>query len=128
VKYLLDTHVFLWWITDSPRIPENIRKVIEDKNSELFLSAASIWEMMIKSKLNKLQLPDNQQEFIREQLTLNSLRVLNITMEHSFEVYGLPEIHKDPFDRMLIAQARVEGFTIITSDAFIEQYNVDTYW
>jgi len=128
VKYLLDTHVFLWWITNSPRLPENIRAIIQEKKNELFLSAASIWEMMIKSRLNKLQLPDNPKEFIQEQLKLNSIKILNISMEHSFGVYDLPEIHKDPFDRMLISQSRSDGLLIITADSFIKQYDVETYW
>jgi len=128
VKYLLDTHVFLWWITNSPRLPENIRALIQEKKNELFLSAASIWEMMIKSRLNKIQLPDNPKEFIKEQLILNSIKILNISMDHSFGVYDLPEIHKDPFDRMLIAQSRSDGLLIITADSFIKQYDVATYW
>jgi len=127
VRYLLDTHIFLWWITDSPKLRQNIRDVIGDKRNQLFLSSASIWEMMIKSNLNKLNLPDNPRGFIKEQVALNSISILNITMDHSFGTYGLPEIHKDPFDRMLVAQAGVEGLTIITTDSFITRYGVNTY-
>ena len=122
MKYLLDTHVFLWWITNSPRLPENIRAIIQEKKNELFFSAASIWEMMIKSRLNKIHLPDNPKEFIKEQLTLNSIKILNISMEHSFGVYDLPEIHKDPFDRMLIWQAIREKMVLISKDSKIAAY------
>lgn len=127
MKYLLDTHIFLWWITDTPKLKPNIRDVIGDKRNQLFLSSASIWEMMIKSNLNKLNLPENPREFIKEQVALNSIYILNITMDHSFGTFGLPEIHKDPFDRMLVAQADVEGLTIITTDSFITRYDVNTY-
>ena len=127
MKYLLDTHIFLWWITDAPKLKQNIRDLISDKKNTLLLSSASIWEMMIKSNLNKLDLPDNPRLFIKEQVALNSIYILNVTFDHSLEVYGLPEIHKDPFDRMLIAQAGFEGLTIITTDSLITQYNVSTY-
>lgn len=127
MKYLLDTHIFLWWITDSPKLKQNIRDLISDRTNTLFLSSASIWEMMIKSNLSKLDLPENPRLFIKEQVALNSIYILNITMDHSFEIYGLPEIHKDPFDRMLIAQASIEGLTLITTDSLIAQYSVNTY-
>jgi len=122
VKYLLDTHIFLWWITDNPKLHSDIRDIISNKSNEVFLSSASIWEMMIKSKLNKINISENPRVFIKEQVALNSVNILNITMEHSLETFSLPEIHKDPFDRMLDAQARVEKLTIITTDSFIKQY------
>ena len=128
MKYLLDTHTFLWWIADSPKISQGARDVIVDTRNEIFLSTASIWEMMIKSKLKKLDLPDNPREFIIEQLFLNSKNILNITVDHTFEIYSLPEIHKDPFDRMLVAQAKVESFSIVTADPLVKQYDVNTYW
>ncbi|NIM12109.1 MAG: PIN domain-containing protein [Candidatus Aminicenantes bacterium] len=128
MKYLLDTHVFLWWIKDSPRLSQNIKDIIKNKKNTLFLSAASIWEMMVKSKLRKLDLPDNPKGFIKEHLNINAVDILNITMEHSFEIYNLPEIHKDPFDRMLVAQAKVDKLTILTSDPYIKQYPIKTYW
>ena len=84
--------------------------------------------MMIKARLKKLELPDNPKEFIEEQLALNSISVIDVSMEHSFAEYDLPEIHKDPFDRMLVAQAITEQLPIITADSFIQQYEVDTIW
>jgi len=127
MKYLLDTHIFLWWITDNTKLQRNTRDLISDKSNELFLSTASLWEMMIKSKLNKIDLPDDPKAYLKEQVEINSINILNITMEHSLETYDLPEIHKDPFDRMLIAQARVEKLTILTTDSFIKRYEVNTY-
>lgn len=128
MKYLLDTHVFLWWITDNPKLPRAVREIIEDQSNLLYFSTASIWEIMIKADLNKLQLPGNPREFIKEQLALNTIRIINITMDHAFGIYGLAEIHKDPFDRLLVAQAKVENLGIITADDFIRKYDVITYW
>jgi PIN domain nuclease of toxin-antitoxin system len=126
MKYLLDTHIFLWWITDNTKLQNKTRDLISDKSNELFLSSASLWEIMIKSKLNKIDLTDEPKAYLKEQVELNSISILNITMEHSLEIYDLPEIHKDPFDRMLIAQARVEKLTILTTDSFIKRYEVKT--
>lgn len=126
MRYLLDTHVFLWWVTDNNKLPENARALISDKRNELFLSSASVWEIMIKSKIGKIDLPTDPQKFLKKQVKLNYITILNITIEHSLATYNLPEIHKDPFDRMLIAQAIVEKMTIVTSDSFIKQYNVQT--
>jgi PIN domain nuclease of toxin-antitoxin system len=127
MKYLLDTHIFLWWITDNTKLPGNMRDLIGDKSNELFLSSASIWEMMIKSKLNKIDLPDDPKAYLKEQVEINSINILNVTMAHSLETFDLSLIHKDPFDRMLIAQARVEKLTIMTTDSYIKQYEVNTF-
>ncbi|MCK4765886.1 MAG: type II toxin-antitoxin system VapC family toxin [Candidatus Aminicenantes bacterium] len=128
MTYLLDTHVFLWWITDNPKLSREARKVISDPANDLFLSTAGIWEIMIKTKIRKIGLPENSKEFIVDQISLNAINILNISIDHSFEIYSLPEIHKDPFDRMLIAQAKIEGLTIISADSFIRQYEINTYW
>ena len=127
MKYLLDTHIFIWWITDNPKLSPNIRSVVSDDGNELYLSTASIWEMMIKSKLQKLQLTDDPKTFIKEQVKINSINILDVKMEHSLETYELPDIHKDPFDRILIAQAKIEKLTIITTDSYIVEYDVNTY-
>lgn len=128
MKYLLNTHVFLWWITNSPRLPKSVRIIFKEKRNELFFSTASIWEVMIKSQLKKIKLPDKPKEFIKEQLALNSIKILNVSLDHALEIYDLPKIHKDPFDRMLIAQVKVNRLPIITADSFIKQYNIDTFW
>lgn len=128
MKYLLDTHVFLWWITDNPKLSENARSLIGNINNDLFLSVASIWEMVIKSRTGKMTLPENLEHFIRDELKTNDIIILDISVDHSFEIYYLPELHKDPFDRMLIAQARKENLTILTSDFTVKQYDVKTIW
>ena len=128
MKVLLDTHTFLWWIADSPRLSARAREVIRDSNNELFFSAASGWEIAIKAQLGRLQLPDNLEQFIVGQLSLNTILVLPIQLRHALHVYTLPQHHRDPFDRMLVAQSQVENLPILTTDPQIAQYEVKTIW
>jgi len=128
MKVLLDTHTFLWWIADSPRLSARAREVIRDSNNELLFSAASGWEIAIKAQLGRLQLPDNLEQFIVEQLSLNTILVLPIQLRHALHVYTLPQHHRDPFDRMLVAQSQVENLPILTTDPHIAQYEVKTIW
>jgi len=128
MKVLLDTHTFLWWITDSPRLSARAREVIRDSNNELFFSTASGWEIAIKAQLGRLQLPDNLEQFIVDQLSLNTILVLPIQLRHALHVYTLPQHHRDPFDRMLVAQSQVENLPILTTDPQIAQYDVETIW
>ncbi len=124
MKYLLDTHTFIWWILDTPKLSDLAKNIISDKENSLFLSSASAWEIVIKSSIGKLSLPESPKEFIRKQLHLNSIKPLNLTFDHTFELIKLPMIHKDPFDRILVAQANSENLTIITDDPLIKQYEV----
>lgn len=84
--------------------------------------------MMIKAKIKKLDLHDDAKAFVKEHIEINDVEIIDVNMEHSLEIFNLPEIHRDPFDRMLIAQARVEQMTIITSDSSVNQYDVSTIW
>lgn len=124
MKFLLDTHIFLWWILDDPKLPRLAGNALADPDNTLYFSAASTWEMVIKSAIGKLSLPASPETFIREQLLLNDITPLPITMEHTFALTTLPMLHKDPFDRMLIAQSISEHFTLMTDDPLIKQYNV----
>jgi PIN domain nuclease of toxin-antitoxin system len=128
LRALLDTHTFLWWITDDPRLSPRVRKIIGDGENELFLSAASGWEMAIKAKLGRLQLPDNLERFVSEQRSLNAIESLPIQMSHALHVHTLPDYHRDPFDRLLVAQSRLEGLPILTADPQIARYPVKTIW
>ncbi len=131
---LLDTHVFLWWITDDPRLSTRVRDVLQDSDNELYFSAASAWEIAIKAQLGRLQLIKESQpaqsleQFMVEQLSLNALVVLPIQLRHALHVYTLAQHHRDPFDRILVAQSRVEDMPILTADAQITRYNVDVIW
>jgi PIN domain nuclease of toxin-antitoxin system len=124
VKVLLDTHTFLWWITDDPHLSMRAREVMESPDNEMFLSAASGWEIAIKASLGKLKLPDDLQGFVSEQLRINAIHVLPIQMAHALHVYTLPGHHRDPFDRLLVAQSQLEQIPILTDDPQIAQYSV----
>ena len=124
MKFLLDTHIFLWWILAHSKLPRAVGDVVADPDNELYFSAASTWEMIIKSAIGKLSLPASPEMFVKEQLFLNDITPLPITMEHTFALANLPMVHRDPFDRMLIAQAIDENLTLITDDPIIKQYPV----
>lgn len=128
MKALLDTHVFLWWITTDPRLSKRAREIISNGRNELFLSAASGWEMAIKTNLGRLQLPGDLERFIPEQLALNAIESLPVQMSHALHVYNLPNYHRDPFDRLLIAQAQLENLPILTVDPQIARYPVKIIW
>lgn len=127
MSFLLDTHIFLWWVLDNPKLEERIRDFIGDTEDPLFLSAASAWEMAIKSQIGKLELSEPVVEFTRKQLAANDIQSLDITTEHALSVFTLPMLHKDPFDRLLIAQAKVEDMIIITDDQLIKRYDVRVF-
>ena len=128
MKVLLDTHVFLWWVADSSELSPRAREVISDGESQLFLSAASGWEIAIKTRLGKLRLPDHLEAFISEQLAANVIEVLPVSMHHALHTYTLPDHHRDPFDRMLVAQAKLENLPILTADQQIASYPVQVIW
>ena len=128
MKALLDTHVFLWWIMDDPQLPAHIRKVISDIGNELFFSAASCWEIAIKAQLGKIKLPAKPDIFISEQLAINEIQSMPVQSSHALHVFNLPPLHRDPFDRIIVAQAQLEKLPVITSDSLISQYNIDTIW
>jgi len=128
MKVLLDTHTFLWWINDNPQLSHDARQIITDGENILFLSAASGWEIAIKTGLGKLILPADITSFLFEQLSINAISPLPVQMNHALHVYTLPDFHRDPFDRMLIAQAQVEGLPILTADRKFAAYQVEIIW
>ncbi len=127
MKFLLDTHIFLWWILDNPRLDESVRDLMMNTEHLFFLSAASSWEMAIKSQIGKLELPVPVIEFTQDQLAENNILPLDITNEHALSVFTLPFLHKDPFDRLLIAQAMMEEMILITNDPLIRLYDVHVF-
>ena len=128
MKYLLDTHAFLWFVADDNRLSSKAKSIIQDSNNEIFFSAASAWEMSIKAKLDRLKLGGNLEPFIIEQLTENCFSPLAITVSHSLYTEKLPQIHKDPFDRIMISQSKAENMVLITRDKDIRKYKVSTVW
>ena len=125
MRILLDTNVFLWLIMDEPRLSQKCKDAFLDESSEPFLSMASVWEMFIKTGTGKLSLPEKPSAFIREQLTINSISLLPIRYAHLEGLLVLPMIHKDPFDRVIIAQALSERMPVLSSDSIFAEYGVE---
>ncbi len=128
MKALLDTHTFLWWVTNNPLLSTTVDGILRDRSNEIFVSAATGWEIAIKSQIGKLNFPTPPEPFMLQQLALNSFVGLPIRLEHGLQVYHLPLHHRDPFDRILIAQSQLEGMPILTADSKISQYGVHVIW
>ena len=120
MNILLDTHALLWWLDDNPTLSKEARSTISDPANVAFISAASIWEIRIKQSLGKLKIPKN----FREVLDSQPFEMLDITSEHAHKITSIGNYHRDPFDRMLIAQAMVERFTLISREKNIMKYKV----
>jgi len=127
MRLLLETHTFLWFIDDNPQLSKRGKALLEDDNA-LLLSIASLWEIAIKVSLGRLTLPTPYEAFITQQLTVNSIDILPISIFHLAAVSTLPVHHRDPFDRLLIAQAMVERLTIVSVDAAFDAYPVQRLW
>ncbi|HAJ61322.1 MAG TPA: PIN domain nuclease [Cyanobacteria bacterium UBA8543] len=127
MKLLLDTHTFLWFINDSPQLSTDAKNLLESE-VDLWLSVVSLWEIAIKTSLGKLTLPDTYDKFIPQQLTLNDIEILPISMAHLALVATLPFHHRDPFDRLLVAQAIVEKVSIVSIDVVFDSYTVNRIW
>ena len=120
MRILLDTHFLLWWLMDDAALGDRGRDLISTPENLIFFSAASIWEMRIKQGIGKLELPEDFVDVLADQ----AFEPLAVTVEHAHAVHGLPLLHRDPFDRVLIAQARLERLTLLTRDHIIAQYDV----
>jgi PIN domain nuclease of toxin-antitoxin system len=128
MNLLLDTHTFLWFIADSDRLSQKARALIEDESNRIYLSAASLWEIAIKVSLGKLNLSEPFETFIPEQLDVNSVELLGISVSHASRVASLPFHHRDPFDRLLAAQALTEDIPILSGDEVLDAYGVTRVW
>lgn len=122
MKLLLDTHVWLWWNTQPERLSAQARKQIENPHNEVFLSTASVWEMAIKRRLGKLPLPEPVASYVTRRLEADHVGALPVAMGHAAGVETLEPLHSDPFDRILIVQARHEGLRLLTSDDRVLAY------
>ena len=123
MKLLLDTHILLWAAGNPERLSTEARALLNDPKNELFFSAASLWEIAIKNNLGRADFQVNAR-LLRRGLLDNGYQELAISSVHAVSIDSLPMIHKDPFDRMLIAQAMVEGITLLTADSLVAQYPV----
>ena len=124
MKLLLDTHIFIWWADQPERLSPSTLSALEDEANELLLSVASVWEMQIKIQLGKLKLSLPLKELVKNQQETNDLTVSPVALTHVLALDALPYHHKDPFDRLLIAQGIEEGLTIVTADSQFSAYSV----
>jgi PIN domain nuclease of toxin-antitoxin system len=123
-RLLLDTHALLWWLSDDPALSFDSRAAIADPANEPLVSTASVWEIAIKRSLGKLAAPDD----LPTAISSEGFEWLPVSARHAWEVRSLPLHHRDPFDRLLIAQALVEAVPVVTGDAHFAPYGVDTRW
>ena len=118
MKYLLDTHIIIWWSENNKKLKPEFKKIIADSNNIIFASVASVWEIIIKTKLKKIRLKTSIEDIIRK----CGFNILDINMDHVLELDKLKNHHKDPFDRMLISQSIVEKMKLITQDKLVKKY------
>ncbi len=128
MRVLLDTNAFLWWDDQRERLSEAALAACTDSENVLFVSSVSIWEIQIKTQLGKLSLRVPLEQTIQEQQQLNDVRVLHLELSHIYQLEHLPPMHRDPFDRLLIAQSQVEGMTLVSSDSMFASYGASLIW
>lgn len=128
MRVLVDTCTFLWMADDAPELSAQARAIVTDPNNEVYLSAASVWEIAIKYALGKLPLPELPRQFVPAQRTLLGLTTLPIEEAAVLALDRLPALHRDPFDRILICQALTHGLVIISPDPRIQQYPISSLW
>lgn len=124
-RLLLDTHVWLWSIISPDRLGREGLRLLEDTDNELYLSSASSWEIAIKYRLGRLPLPEPPHTFIPPRLMRDGIKPLSVEHHHACQVANLPDLHRDPFDRLLIAQAQTEQLVFITADRMLRDYDVE---
>lgn len=128
MKILIDTHVFIWYIQNSDRLPNSVATLINDGSNEILFSIASIWEMAIKQSTGKLNLGVPYIGFIEKQMRFNNMKLLPISLNHIELVTTLPFHHRDPFDRILIAQSITEDIILLSADSVFSLYPVQRVW
>ena len=128
MKLLLDTHTFIWWDSDPLRLTPHVLEICQDTENLLLLSVASVWEMQIKLHLGKLELALPLPELVKGQQQINKIEILTVKLEHVLALDKLPPHHKDPFDRLLIAQAHIEEAVLVSKDPVFTKYPVKVAW
>jgi PIN domain nuclease of toxin-antitoxin system len=126
MRILLDTHIFLWFISGDTQLSKDVRDTIRDPDNEVYLSAISVWEILVKYQLGKLPLPEHPETYLLKQRDLHQILSLALDESTVMQLAKLPPLHRDPFDRMLICQALQNGLTIATVDAAVRAYPVST--
>ncbi|NJR52098.1 MAG: type II toxin-antitoxin system VapC family toxin [Leptolyngbyaceae cyanobacterium CSU_1_3] len=125
---LLDTHAFLWWVIDDPQLSNTAKAIITEPTNTIYFSVVSAWEIIIKERTGKLSLPESPEAYIPSRLASNRFVTLTVEMHHVLQIALLPNHHRDPFDRLLIAQSQIENLPLLTVDHLISQYSVNVIW
>ncbi len=128
MNYLLDTHAFIWLDSHPNNLSQQVSNIISDPETEIYLSAVSVWEMQIKYQIGKMDFQKSLSRILIEQIQRNRIQLLRIKLNHIFQLNRLPLHHRDPFDRMLIAQSRVESMPLLSRDSAFGAYDVQTIW
>lgn len=126
MSILIDTHVWLWWLTEPAKLNRDALAALSDDGADLFVSTASVWEIVVKHAIGKLKLPSPPSVLLPTALAHYRVTTLPITSSHALQVASLPMLHRDPFDRVIIAQAQFERLPILTADRALAQYDVET--
>jgi PIN domain nuclease of toxin-antitoxin system len=128
VRFLLDTHALLWFLLNDSQLCGNAKSIIADSSNDVLVSPASYWEIAIKISLGKYRLDQPFADFIEQELTINKFSVLPITLQHAEIICTLPFHHRDPFDRLIIAQAIVENIPVLSYDTKFDKYSITRLW
>jgi PIN domain nuclease of toxin-antitoxin system len=128
MRLLLDTHSFLWWVTDDPRLPASARAAIGDEENTIYISAAGAWEMSTKHRLGKLDWATDAVKRFAELVAADGFEHLPVTYGHALKAGSFPTLHRDPFDRMLAAQSELEGLPLVTRDPAFATFGTRTLW
>lgn len=128
MKAFLDTHTFLWCASGDRRLPKRLADILADRKNTLLLSVASAWEIAIKARIGKLHLPQHVALYVPDRLAKLGIEIVPVSLDHALETAALPLLHGDPFDRLLIAQSRVERIPIVTIDSHFKKYGVEVIW
>ncbi|ELS04550.1 hypothetical protein Xen7305DRAFT_00042840 [Xenococcus sp. PCC 7305] len=128
MQVLLDTNAFLWWVTNDNKLSSAARNIISDSQNDIFFSIVSAWEIVIKSQIGKLPLPDSPEIYIPSRLNYYRFKTLSISLKDVLQIRNLKNHHNDPFDRLLIAQSQIRKLPIITADSKFHLYDVYIIW
>lgn len=130
MRLLLDTHAFLWWVGEQDLLGEDSRRAIAERGNEVFVSVVCAWEILVKKKLKRLAVPDDVPKFVRSEIAWYGFAVLPLALEHALKVHDLRDhpAHKDPFDRLLVAQALAEGMALVSKDRALDHYGIERVW
>lgn len=128
MRLLLDTHAFLWWVADDERLSPRAAALIAEPSNEVLVSAATAWEVVVKSALGRVEVPTPVGRFLTAQIEANAFIPLPIHMRHALGLAALPQIHRDPFDRILVAQAVAEDLTLVSRERVMSGYPVTVEW